>query len=144
MLRTLSLALISLLVMAPAFALNNRNDGTIMGGAGPDPGGMWVELSDLVDLVAADHQIPDDQRDAFKSRIFLSYSQQRLESHGGVQGELNGRIRLPTCRSEQSYSFQLKSMEVGNDSLKVGSMEELVGEQVELALVEFATGCTAL
>ena len=90
--------------------------------------------------IAADHQVPDPLRDTFKAQIRVVYHRDLREDRGTIISRFAGRLTLPTCRSNLVYAFQMEGKEADEDR-RGDLMGEVLGEQIELALVDYATIC---
>lgn len=134
--RYLSVALLSLSLAAPAVA----SRAVVLGGTGPDPGGVWQDLSGLVDKVAVEFHIPETLRDDFKSRIVLSYAQSEGNQSGIRTAHIAGKVSLPTCNSERSYAFSLDTSARADHEAGV-QIADVLTEQIEISMVEFANHC---
>jgi len=109
----------------------------IFGGRGADPAGVWREISGVVDEAAEDLGIPPEVAEAFKQKMTLSYEQQNVQRNGQYRRLLSGRMALPTCNGAQGFSFRMESHEK-ESQLSALDVEDVMGEYLELALVDFA------
>ncbi|HNC98196.1 MAG TPA: hypothetical protein PLA94_05255 [Myxococcota bacterium] len=145
MLRTLTLSL--LLFSTAALAAPMPRAGTVIGGSGEDPIGVWNELSVMIDIYGLRHGLSTEQIDSFKRQTQLSYSEKTTERRGILRHSLVGRIQLPRCATVSNgnaLAFELSSQqssEIEDMGLMLGSVGEVVGDQVELALVDWAGRC---
>lgn len=145
MLRTLTLSL--LLFSTAALAAPLPRAGTVIGGSGEDPIGVWNELSTLIDIFGMRHGLSTAQIDSFKRQTQLSYSERTTERKGILRHSLTGRLQLPRCSTisnGNALAFELNSQhsaELGDMGKMLGSVGEVVGDQVELALVDWAGRC---
>jgi hypothetical protein len=106
----------------------------IFGGRGQDPVGVWREVTGIVDEAAEDLQIAPEVAEAFKARMNLSYDQQAQGKGEHVRRALTGRVSLPGCAGSRNFSFRVES-EDPEERLEI---DEVIGEYLELALVDFA------
>ena len=142
-----SLTLSLLLCSTAAMAAPMPRAGTVIGGAGEDPIGVWNELSVMIDVYGLRHGLSTEQIDSFKRQTQLSYSERTTERKGILRHSLVGRIQLPRCATisnGNALAFELSSQqsaEIEDLGLMLGSVGEVVGDQVELALVDWAGRC---
>lgn len=145
MLRTLTLSL--LLFSSAAFAATNPRSGVVFGGSGEDPVGVWPELSTLIDTYGLAHGLSPSQINSFKRQTLLAYSEKTTERKGTLRHSLSGRLELPRCSavpSGNTLAFELhsqQSAEIEDLGLLLGSVGEVVGDPLELALVDWAGRC---
>ncbi len=145
MLRILTLSL--LMVSTAAMAAPMSRAGTVIGGAGEDPIGVWNELSVMIEIYGQRHGLSTEQIDSFKRQTQLSYSERTTERKGILRHSLIGRLQLPRCATisnGNALAFELSSQqsaEIEDMGLMLGSVGEVVGDQVELALVDWAGRC---
>jgi hypothetical protein len=145
MLRTLTLSL--MLFSTAALAAPMPRNGVVIGGMGEDPIGVWSELSGMIDIYGQRHGLSTAQIDSFKQQTQLSYSEKTTERKGILRHSLSGRIQLPRCATisnGNALAFELNSQqsaEIEDLGLMLGSVGEVVGDQVELALVDWAGRC---
>ena len=115
----------------------------VMGGQGSDPAQLWPQLNELVQEIAADHNIPQEQVEAFNQSLLLRYSEKEVTEGGEVRRTLNGRLLLPRCaqsKSDRSIAFGMETHGV-EDLMVDPRISETIGDALELALVDYSTSC---
>lgn len=116
----------------------------VLGGQGADPAQIWPQLSELVDDIAADHNLPAAQAQDFNNHLMLSYTQRQTSVGGAfVRRSLSGRVQFPVCsheKTKRSIAFQVEDFVTVADDTKI-QVTEAISEKLELALMDYATTC---
>lgn len=116
----------------------------VLGGQGADPAHIWPQLAELVDDIAADHNLPAAQAQDFNSHLMLSYTQRQTEVGGAfIRRSLSGRVLFPVCsheKAKRSIAFQVEDFVSVADDTKI-QVTAAISEKLELALMDYATTC---
>jgi hypothetical protein len=117
----------------------------VSGGQGADPAHIWPQLTELVDNIAADHNLPDVQVQEFNNHLMLSYTQRQTAVGGAfIRRSLSGRVLFPVCsheKAKRSIAFQVEDFVTAADDTKI-QVTAAISEKLELALMDYATTCS--